>query len=130
MQPSIELSFIESLVLKIDTLALFVFLQDYMGFVGAGINVAINWGLFRYHFVKMLSYEFFTENYDVAAYFARNRFSSWRSFAMFIFPVGVGVILYSIVTGFNTVKFIRLFGTSKSLTVFTKPNKFKVKIRP
>ena len=130
MLPSLELSLVEQWILATDSVSMLAVFQDYFGFLGSAASGAINWFLFRYHFINLLSYEFFILNYTTASFFARNRYNTFKVAAISFFPVGFAVIVFSIITRFNTVKFIEMFGTSKSFYFFKKPNKFKVKIKP
>lgn len=130
MQPNIELELLERLVLQIDGMSFIAEIQNHVGFMGVGINAALQWFLFRYHFIKLIEYEFFIEHYDTASHFARNRYNTFKSLAMVALPVGIAIMVYSLFTRFNSAKFIDLFGTSKSFHLFNKPSKFKVRIKP
>lgn len=126
----LELDFIELLVLRLDALTPLFDFQGYVGVIGVTLISGIQWVLFRYHFVKLTQFSFFVEHYEVASRFARNRYNSSLTFSMIIFPVGVGIIIYSVFTKFNSAKFIEMFGTSKSLYLFRLDNKFKIRIKP
>jgi hypothetical protein len=126
----LELDFIELLVLRLETLLPLFDFQGYVSVVGVTLISGIQWVLFRYHFVKLIKFSFFIEHYDVASRFARNRYNTSLTFAMVIFPIGVSVIIYSVFTKFNTVKFIEMFGTFKSFYLFSRPNKFNIRIKP
>lgn len=125
-----ELDLIETWVLKIDHYTAFLTIHSWIGIISAACNVGIVWFLFRAHFIKLQSYEFFIEHYDIASTFTRSRYNLHRTSCMLGVPFGVALLIFSLFTKFDTAKFISLLGTNRSFFVFVKHNNFKVKIKP
>lgn len=83
----------------------------YVGVFLTGLFVLLSWSIFRYHEHKIEDYEFFKANIHVLGRFTSKTYEMFRWWAKAFPPLAVFVVFYSIWTRFDTLDFIRMFGT-------------------
>lgn len=109
----IELNKVE---LLIDSLSEFSVLLHELAWVWvlvSGMFVLLSWFIFRYHEHRIADYDFFKDNIHVVGRFTSKTFDMFRWWSMTFPPLAVFVVCFSVWTRFDTLDFIRAFGTRR-----------------
>lgn len=74
------------------------------------LQVAVVWMLFGFHYRVLEDHKFFIDNLPTAGRFTGKTYFFFRWLCMGIAPLGASVIIFSLITRFDTVKFLQQFG--------------------
>lgn len=113
LSAELELTRFELFVQSVADVLAFVQEYAYMGVLLTGLMFALCWLIFRYHEHQLEDNDFFRSNLGVAGRFTCKTYDMFRWCSTTVPPFSFFVLVFSVWTRFDTVRFIRFFGIKR-----------------
>lgn len=109
-----EFTLFEQFVQLTDSVWWFIDRHPGIGVAFSIATIVSNWFIFRYHYALMNEPQFLLANIHIAGRFSKPTYDMWKWASMSVLPLGMAIVLFSLVTSLRTPPFLAVFGIKGS----------------